>query len=137
MTNKISAADGDKGYLQVVFQCHQQPFGTESDILTYLKDCTSASDGLGLTGVLVAFNGSFVTVLEGKECAVLSRLEDIAMDRRRRRMNVLREGRVAHRRFSGWATADLRVVPEIELHAEDSEVFADKLSRGLRLVATG
>ncbi|MDH3504630.1 MAG: BLUF domain-containing protein [Nitrospirota bacterium] len=75
----------------------------EDELLTMLKLAREKNARLGITGMLLHCDGSFIQALEGPKDRVMDLLRVIRQDPRHRRMAVLFEGPIQHRSFSQWS----------------------------------
>jgi len=74
----------------------------EADLLKLLKQARGFNERAGITGVLMYGGGRFVQVLEGCPAAVRCLYARIEADPRHGRLEVLANGLVERRDFSGW-----------------------------------
>ncbi|MDR4462292.1 MAG: BLUF domain-containing protein [Nitrospirales bacterium] len=75
----------------------------EDELLTMLKHAREKNKQLGITGMLLHCDGSFIQALEGPEDQVKSMLGVIRRDSRHSRIAVLFEGPIQNRSFSQWS----------------------------------
>ncbi|MCA9499017.1 MAG: BLUF domain-containing protein [Nitrospira sp.] len=75
----------------------------EDELLTMLKHAREKNKQLGITGMLLHCDGSFIQALEGPEDQVKSMLGVIRRDSRHSRIAVLFEGPIQNRSFSKWS----------------------------------
>jgi hypothetical protein len=73
-----------------------------ADLLKLLKQARGFNERAGITGVLMYGGGRFVQVLEGCPAAVRCLYARIEADPRHGRLEVLADGLVARREFTGW-----------------------------------
>ncbi|WP_303311918.1 BLUF domain-containing protein [Hymenobacter sp. BT730] len=84
---------------------HSYAVGQQStDDLTFLLQQARANNlRLGITGLLLYGNGSFVQVLEGEEEAVREVYAKIQADYRHTRVHTLADGPIQARMFKDWS----------------------------------
>ena len=75
----------------------------EEELLTMLKLARENNTRLGITGMLLHCDGSFIQALEGPKDEVLDLLRVIRQDPRHSRMTILFEGPINNRSFSQWS----------------------------------
>lgn len=75
----------------------------EEELLTMLKLARKKNAGLGITGMLLHCDGSFIQALEGPKDRVMDLFQVIRQDPRHSRMVVLFEGPITNRSFSQWS----------------------------------
>ena len=75
----------------------------EDELLTMLKLAREKNARLGITGMLLHCDGSFIQALEGPRDRVMALLQAIQQDPRHSRMAVLFEGPITNRSFSQWS----------------------------------
>lgn len=73
-----------------------------ADLVKLLKRAHGFNERAGITGVLMYGSGRFVQVLEGCPAAVRCLYARIVADPRHGRFQVLADGLVARREFTGW-----------------------------------
>ena len=73
-----------------------------ADLLKLLKQARGFNEQAGITGVLMYGGGRFVQVLEGCPAAVRCLYARIEADPRHGRLEVLADGPLARREFTGW-----------------------------------
>jgi hypothetical protein len=77
------------------------PF-SESDLATLLLRARGNNERLGITGLLLYHEGSFLQALEGDEAALASLFSTISGDKRHDHIVKLLAREVPDRHFSGW-----------------------------------
>jgi hypothetical protein len=77
------------------------PF-SESDLSTLLLRARANNERLGVTGLLLFHEGSFLQVLEGEEAALEALFSIISADKRHDHVVKLLAREVADRHFAGW-----------------------------------
>jgi hypothetical protein len=75
-----------------------------NDILEFARDFNSKND---ITGCLVYSHGYFVQILEGEVDKILALMKNIELDTRHTFVDILSEGEVTKRMFTGWDMAFL------------------------------
>lgn len=75
----------------------------EEELLTMLKLAREKNAGLGITGMLLHCDKSFIQVLEGPKNHVMDLFRAIQQDPRHGRLVILFEGPIKHRSFSQWS----------------------------------
>jgi hypothetical protein len=73
-----------------------------ADLVKLLKQARGFNEQAGITGVLMYGGGRFVQVLEGCPAAVRGLYTRIEADPRHGRLEVLADGPLSRREFSGW-----------------------------------
>lgn len=127
----LNMATTDEDLIQVVFQCTRSADADDSDVLAYLSEWECHSRRQGFTGVIFHIGDGFVSVAEGQSAPLIARLEDVAVDRRRRNMVIHREMPVASRRFDGWKSVSVGSFAPPDFGAGDVTQLALGISRGL------
>jgi hypothetical protein len=106
--------------VQLVYVSSAAPGLTPDDLEAIADACRVRNAAAGLTGLLLHQGSAFCGVLEGPRTRLFRRMEAIITDRRHSGVRILREERVAARRFASWsfgalpaiARPDERVSPE-------------------------
>ena len=75
----------------------------EDELLMMLKHAREKNKQLGITGMLLHCDGSFIQALEGPKDQVMNMLGTIRQDSRHSRIAVLFEGPIQSRSFSQWS----------------------------------
>ncbi len=119
--------------LQVVYRSDHSSTMGPAHIEEFGGSAKRRNDALGLTGFLLSQGDVFIGVLEGPSSVVIERLEEISNDRRHERMSVLREAPIATQRFRDWYFGNLTKDFDYPGASADGRMFADILSRRLRL----
>jgi hypothetical protein len=78
-----------------------RPF-TTADLQTLLARARVKNARLGITGLLVHTQGSFLQFLEGEQDAVERLLAEISADKRHVRVTLLLRGEIQERAFADW-----------------------------------
>lgn len=76
---------------------------TKPELLELLTKCRDNNTKLGLTGMLLYKDGSFMQVLEGDEATVRALYAKVEADPRHRGVIVLLQGRTDERQFPDWS----------------------------------
>lgn len=114
------------------------------DLLRLLETAREHNSRVGVTGLLLHREDSFVQVLEGEEEAVRGVYAKIQRDRRHERVKILFEGPIESREFSDWRMGfveldgvDLTQVPGFsDFLFDESEPrrFLEELTQAKRLL---
>jgi len=75
----------------------------EDELLGMLKRAREKNTRLGVTGMLLHCDGSFIQALEGPKAQVMDLISVIRKDIRHNRIAVLFEGPIKNRSFSQWS----------------------------------
>ena len=75
----------------------------EDELLGMLKRSREKNSRLGITGMLLHCDGSFIQALEGPKTQVMNLINVIRGDLRHNRIAVLFEGPISNRNFSQWS----------------------------------
>ncbi len=103
----------------------------EADLDELLRRARAKNQTLGVTGVLLYHEGSFLQVLEGPRRIVARLLAQIDEDPRHDRIRLLRHQEIAVRRFETWAMGFLRSVEGVAALGHRAEPgFVDFLRSG-------
>ncbi len=73
------------------------------ELTTILRQSRAGNPGVGITGVLCAFGGVFMQVLEGGRLPVNKLYNRISRDARHTEVTLLSYEEIGERRFGGWA----------------------------------
>jgi len=87
------------------------PFGS-IDLLKLLDHCQKNNPHLGVTGMLIYGNGTFLQCLEGEPTAVEQLLEKIKIDERHKDFKILSNVKIQNRLFSKWDMGFERLTEE-------------------------
>lgn len=87
-----------------------RPF-TDEDLAELLRRSRAKNDRLGVTGMLLYHDGSFIQALEGEREAVEALYERIAADPRHDDALLLHRGEQEGRSFEGWSMGYQQVGP--------------------------
>ncbi len=77
---------------------------TDRELVTITNRSQINNRSLGITGILLYFNGSVIEVLEGEEARVKALYEIISKDRRHTQLIKLCDRPISQRSFSDWFT---------------------------------
>lgn len=97
------------GFLQIVYASSATEPVKESFLHGLLDVSRKNNDALGITGVLLCVNGSFLQVLEGPAENVESLYEQISFDRRHGAVVLLLKREVEERGFADWTMGYVNV----------------------------
>jgi Sensors of blue-light using FAD len=89
----------------------QRPF-TAHELRGILERARPSNQRLGLTGILLYRNSSFLQVLEGDEAVVMERFERISRDPRHGRVRIVRKGPITCRSFGDWSMGFVSLDPK-------------------------
>lgn len=84
------------------------PF-TDADLDELVADCRNKNRRIGLTGILLHEDGTFVQAIEGPEFTVRDLMSTIAVDPRHEHIEVLAEEQLEARRFPDWSMGYRRI----------------------------
>lgn len=76
---------------------------SKEQLVDLLTKCRAKNTSLGITGMLLYKDGSFMQALEGEESAVRSLFKTISGDRRHKLVSIIHEGNVDERQFPEWS----------------------------------
>jgi len=76
---------------------------SESDLIALLKEARKNNEILGLTGLLLYSNQSFLQVLEGEVEKIDGLYTRIEKDQRHRALRLLMRAPIDSRKFEGWS----------------------------------
>lgn len=116
--------------MQLVYVSFAAPGLTPDDLEAIAASARARNAAAGLTGLLLHQGGSFYGVLEGPRTRVFRRMEAIITDRRHSGVRILREERVAARRFANWSFGALPGAARPDIR-DASEEFIWSLARRL------
>jgi len=88
---------------QVIYASAETRPIQEDELLGMLKLSREKNKGLGITGMLLHCDGSFIQALEGPKEQVMDLLSVIRQDPRHDRIAVLFDGPIKNRSFSQWS----------------------------------
>lgn len=107
--------------IRVTYLSQESTPWTPSMLLQLLRHCHIKNPELGLTGLLIHGNGSFLQTIEGEAAAVDGLLAKIEKDPRHKNFRVLRRENITRRFYGGWTMGFQRLseemlkdVPELE-----------------------
>ena len=105
---------------------------SEDELHSILKSARKYNITLGITGMLMYYDGSFVQVLEGNEDAVKKTFERINKDDRHYQIMKMKEGLEMKRVFDDWSMAFYSIKNEDFLYQDGfkrlvyQEIFGDE-----------
>ena len=102
---------------------------TELELTDLLSPARERNQALGVSGMLLFHEGSFIQALEGDEEQVEKIYNKIGKDTRHTETRVLFRGDVDHRDFEGWSMGFYRSKQSSQKNLEGFHQF---LSRGFR-----
>jgi hypothetical protein len=107
--------------IRITYLSEESTPWTPRMLLDLLRQCHLNNPELGLTGLLVHGNGSFLQTIEGDDDAVDALVAKIARDPRHKNFRILRREVIQRRLYGGWSMGFqrlseemLRDVPELE-----------------------
>ena len=117
----------------------------EDELIGMLKRAREKNKRLGITGMLLHCDGSFIQALEGPKGKVMEMISVIRKDLRHSRIAVLFEGPIKNRSFSRWSMGfnrpsqeDLALIdgytPYLDL-GDDSKAIQNYSSVAIKLLA--
>jgi len=117
----------------------------EDELLGMLKRAREKNTRLGITGMLLHCDGSFIQALEGPKAQVMDLIRVIRKDLRHNRIAVLFEGPIKNRSFSQWSMGfnrpsqkDLAIIegytPYLEV-GDDPQAIQNYSSVAIKLLA--
>ncbi len=102
---------------------------TEQELAELLLKARSNNEHMGVSGMLLYHEGSFIQALEGNEQAVTEIYNKISKDKRHTETRVLFRGAVIERDFDGWSMGFYR---SSQTSSENLEGFHHFLANGFR-----
>ena len=99
-----------------------------ADLVDLLKQSRETNLKLGITGMLLYKDGSFMQVLEGEENAVRSLYNKIERDPRHRNLIILTQGALLKRQFQDWSMGFCNLNSEV---AESLPGYSEFLNTAL------
>ena len=122
-----------------------QPF-TQEELLALLEESRDNNAAVGVTGMLLYKDGSFMQVLEGEQTAVQQVFGKISRDPRHRGVVVLLKQTLAARDFEDWSMGyrnlDSPEVRDLEGYSEflnvglNDQMFFDEPAKSQKLLLT-
>lgn len=119
-----------------------QPMDNDK-LVELLEQARAKNARLGITGLLLHRDDSFFQILEGGEAEVRGLFEQISLDQRHGRVEVVSEGPVTAREFSDWQMAfieldgqDFSALPgfsDLLKNTPGARAFLHSLSRSKKL----
>ena len=106
---------------------------TEADLTVLLEKARLNNESMGVSGMLLYHEGSFIQALEGDEQAVNTLYNKIAEDKRHTETYVMFKGKVTERDFEGWSMGFYR---SNQSSAENLEGFYNFMAKGFRSADT-
>ena len=111
------------------------------DVQNILGSARKNNPRLGITGILLEKNDTFIQILEGEKSAIETLVEKIRQDPRHQNFKILRRGITSKRAFTGWDMAfkDLNKLDvtwaedlfNIATHEENYQHYLDKIGATL------
>ena len=115
----------EKDLYQIIYASAATRPIEEDELLTMLQFAREKNARLGITGMLLHCDGSFIQVLEGPKDRVLDLLRAIRQDSRHGRIVILFEGAIKNRSFSHWSMGFKRPSKEELARIEGYTPFLD------------
>ena len=113
--------------LQLIYASAQTTPFTSQQLSALLAKARANNQRLGVSGLLLYHQGSFLQMLEGDEPVVTALYDEISKDRRHNRIVVLKRATVTERSFADWSMGFVEVSPAV---AAKLEGFSSFLQRG-------
>lgn len=123
-------ADATAPLFALVYASVAEQKFTEEELLALLAEARAKNAPLGITGLLLYHDGSFLQLLEGPEDVVRALYEKIEHDPRHFRTEILAQEPIAERAFPDWAMGFKNVG---QLTAEQVEGYSDFLDQNFNL----
>ena len=98
-----SFSSGFSPLLSLVYVSASAHLLNDDELEAILHQSRENNSQLGLTGMLLYYDGAFMQVLEGPEIAVRSLYERIRQDTRHHRITLLLEEYIPERNFPDWS----------------------------------
>lgn len=73
------------------------------DLSALLQQCRDNNQKLGITGMLLYQNGTFLQLLEGEQQVVMDLYNTISKDHRHTAIHTVLDGEIAERNFPDWS----------------------------------
>ena len=102
---------------------------TEDELCELLKIARKKNEAVGVSGMLLYHNNSFIQALEGSQAEVERIYQRIAKDTRHTESRVLFRGEIVAHDFDGWSMGFYR---SKQSQSENLEGFHQFLSQGIR-----
>ena len=117
--------------VQLVFRSRLSGAAKNSRIAALIAEWEGLHARLGLTGLLIRFDSTFVGVIEGPRAAALARLETLSARSVLDGLIILREAEIRSRRFETSRFQDIRSADGDTMLQVTGGLFAQRLSREL------
>jgi Sensors of blue-light using FAD len=88
----------------------------EATLLDLVDQCQQTNERLGITGILVYSDGTFMQVIEGADLVTMALYERIKRDARHRGITTVHQQTIEAREFQGWSMA-YNILPAKPLRA--------------------
>ncbi|WP_295457426.1 phosphate-starvation-inducible PsiE family protein [uncultured Thiodictyon sp.] len=111
-----------------------EPFSTK-ELLGLLEVCRESNAGIGVTGMLLYGNGTFLQVLEGEEKVIDGLLDRIRHDPRHTDFHILHRHPIERRQYSDWSMGFKRLSDRELQDIEGLRDFTEKDFTPERLLA--
>lgn len=82
--------------------CTSQPMSAE-ELLSLLHECRTNNEKLGVTGMLLYGNGTFLQVIEGEDKVIDALVDRICEDQRHAAVEMLKRKEIAERQYAEWS----------------------------------
>ena len=89
--------------IRINYLSQATPNFSSIDLLYLLEQCQTNNRKLGLTGLLIFGNGTFLQVIEGDDHIVDALMEKISKDRRHTNFQILATFPIEERHYSDWS----------------------------------
>lgn len=117
-------------FLQLIYMSAATVSFTEQDLAELLSIAKKNNEEIGVSGLLIFHEGSFLQVLEGPEEAVIETYDRIAEDPRHSEVGLLLKQEVLARSFGNW---EMGYVNTNASRFKKEEGFIDFFRRGFSL----
>jgi hypothetical protein len=101
---------------------------SHDDLSALLRQCRDSNHKLGITGILLYQQGTFMQMLEGDKQAVLDLYRKIGRDPRHTAVHTVLDGEAGQRSFADWSMGFVNMDK-----AGDMPAYAQFFDRNLRL----
>lgn len=85
---------------------------TDNALENLLKEARENNEAIGITGMLIIYEGLFIQYIEGPAESIKKLFEKISKDPRHKNLTELDKGSHAERQFADWSMAFERLTPQ-------------------------
>lgn len=89
--------------IHIIYSSAAQVDFSKEQLLELLTSSRSRNTGMGITGMLLHIEGSFLQVIEGRDCDIDALFEKISADARHGNLTTIIRESIARRSFSDWS----------------------------------